>query len=166
MSNARVGGEVDSYCGRCKLKLAHTVLAIASGRIARVRCNTCQSDHALRGLPSADAASRPARTTERPAKVVLSFEDQLASRNVAAAKPYRPQETYADGQVISHPTFGVGFVSAVRGDKVDIVFKASTRTLVQGRGAAPAAKPSYKPAPAPSDGASDKPQAGHEAEAE
>ena len=34
---------------------------------------------------------------------------------------------------LDHPTFGLGFVSAVRIDKIDVTFRAEPRVLVHGR---------------------------------
>ncbi|MFY0576846.1 hypothetical protein ACN28S_23190 [Cystobacter fuscus] len=53
----KVGGEVDAFCTRCRLTLAHTILAMVGTKIARVRCNTCNGDHAFRSAPG---------TTDRP----------------------------------------------------------------------------------------------------
>ena len=37
----RVGSNVDSWCGKCKLMLAHTVEAMVGAQPKRVNCNTC-----------------------------------------------------------------------------------------------------------------------------
>ena len=127
----RVGGEVDSLCGKCKMMLAHTVLAMVGSSIARVRCNTCGADHAYRrGSRTAPSA---ARTTTRAAKVVLGFEAQLQAREGAAARAYSPRSTFQVDELISHPTFGLGIVRVVRRDKVDVTFKTAERTLIHGR---------------------------------
>jgi hypothetical protein len=105
MVTYRVGGEVDAPCARCKLDLAHTILAMVGKRIVRVRCNTCQSDHAYRQTQrrATPAAGRPrASAAER---TVLGFEDQLARADVTNARDYKPAETYAVDQVVRHPTF-------------------------------------------------------------
>ena len=47
----KVGGEVDAFCTRCRLTLAHTILAMVGTKLARVRCNTCNGDHAYRSAP-------------------------------------------------------------------------------------------------------------------
>jgi len=65
--------------------------------------------------------------------VVLSFEEQLAGKDVAHATRYRPQDSYRTGQVIHHPSFGIGIVTAVREDKIDIMFKFAQKTLAQQR---------------------------------
>jgi hypothetical protein len=169
MATHKVGGEVDALCTRCKLTLAHTILAMVGTKIARVRCNTCGGDHAYRAAPgvtdrpSSSGATRAARASTGSAapskaeKVIISFEEQLAGKDVANARQYSPKETFQVDQVIRHPTFGTGFVTAVRGDKVDITFRTDTKTLVHGRGGAPAEKPAFNPPTARATGPADKP---------
>lgn len=164
MATFKVGGEVDAYCTRCKMDLAHTILAMVGTKIARVRCNTCGGDHVYRGTqPSSTAAPRAARPRAAPspsgreAKHVLSFEQQLAGRDVTSAPRYSPQESYQVDQVLQHPSFGLGLVKSVRGDKMEVAFRAETKTLVQGRGGAPAQRPAFQPPSAPRSGPADKP---------
>lgn len=169
MASHKVGGEVDAWCTRCKLTLAHTILAMVGTQIARVRCNTCGGDHAFRSAPgTTDKPSTPKRASSTPSrasrsessseKVVISFEEQLAGKDVANAPTYSPKDTYKVDQVVRHPTFGLGLVTAVRGDKVDIAFKVETKTLVHGRGGAGSAKPTFQPPSAtPPGGPADKP---------
>jgi len=128
----RVGGEVDGFCGRCKMVLAHTVLALVGSSIARVRCNTCQADHAYRKSPAAAAPARRPVASPGP-RVVLDFEAQVRARGAETALSYSPAGTFAVDDLISHPVFGLGIVRAVRRDKVDVAFKAAERTLVHGR---------------------------------
>jgi hypothetical protein len=170
MATQKVGGEVDAQCTRCKLTLAHTILAMVGPKIARVRCNTCGGDHVYRAAPgvtdrpsaSSSSTARAARAATAAAtkaeKVIISFEEQLSGKDVANAPKYSPKDTYQVDQVIQHPTFGTGFVTAVRGDKVDITFRTDTKTLVHGRGGAPAEKPAFSPPNARSTGPADKPQ--------
>jgi hypothetical protein len=171
MATHKVGGEVDAFCTRCKMNLAHTILAMVGTKIARVRCNTCGGDHAYRSPPgstdrpssstrgSTGAARATRSASEKPEKVVISFEEQLAGKDVAGAPKYSPKDTYKVDQVIQHPTFGLGFVTAVRGDKVDVTFKSETKTLVHGRGGAPAERPAFQPPAAKASGPADKPMA-------
>ena len=163
MSNLKVGGEVDGYCTRCRLTLAHTILALVDGKIARVRCNTCGGDHAHRAeastSPSARSGARTqARRPEPTERVVLGFAEQLALRDVSKARPYNIKESFSLDDLVNHPTFGLGIVTAVRGDKMEVAFKADTRTLVQGRGQGVSSKPAYAPPAPPSLGPADKPQ--------
>jgi len=169
MATHKVGGEVDALCTRCKMTLAHTILAMVGPKIARVRCNTCGGDHAYRPAPgstdrpkSSTRSSTPRASTpraEKAEKVVISFEEQLAGKDIANAPKYSPKDTYKVDQVIQHPTFGLGLVTVVRGDKVEVAFKSETKTLVHGRGGAPAERPSFQPPIRGASGPADKPMA-------
>ena len=168
MATHKVGGEVDALCTRCKMTLAHTILAMVGTKIARVRCNTCGGDHAYRAAPGATDRPTASRSTtsrastakaEKAEKVVISFEEQLAGKDIANAPKYSPKDTYKVDQVLQHPTFGLGLVTVVRGDKVDVAFKAETKTLVHGRGGAPAERPAFQPPTRNATGPADKPVA-------
>jgi len=155
MGAYKVGGEVDAFCTACKMLLAHTVLAMVGTKIARVRCNTCGGDHTFRSTPARTRApSAPRAAHER---VVISFEQQLAGKDIAHAPKYSPKDSYRVDQVIDHPTFGLGIIAAVREDKVDVVFKAAQKTLVHGRGETAAPRPAFHPPSPAADEPTDTP---------
>ncbi|MET0402245.1 MAG: hypothetical protein ABW123_07560 [Cystobacter sp.] len=169
----KVGGEVDAFCTRCRLTLAHTILAMVGTKIARVRCNTCNGDHAFRSAPgSTDKPSSSSRSSSGSGtpraprasrssedKVIISFEEQLAGKDIANAPRYSAKESFKVDQVIQHPTFGLGLVTAVRGNKVDITFKSETKTLLHAAGGATTERPAFSPPNAKRAGPADKPMA-------
>jgi hypothetical protein len=158
-TNARVGGEVDAFCTKCELLLAHTILAMVGPKIARVKCNTCKAEHAYRGSVVPKKAAKP-RAARVPAaeKIIIAWEDRLKGHDLTKARTYSPKESFAPEEVMTHPTFGYGIVSAVRGDKIDVAFKAFEKTLLQKRPDGLAARPTYNrnatPAAAPAEDAS------------
>jgi hypothetical protein len=135
----KVGGEVDAFCSRCELVLAHTIHALLAGRPVKVECNTCHSVHRYRSPPGAAARRSSAgggRSAAAPREKaeVADFQQLLAQKNQAAAQPYSPKKRFAVGDVVDHAVFGRGFVSAVRdGDKVEITFRSDVKVLVHGR---------------------------------
>jgi hypothetical protein len=135
----KVGGEVDAFCTRCELSLAHTVHAVVGGKPVKVECNTCHAVHRYRGSAGSGAAPRSAAAkAERPERTrteVVAFDALLAGKRVAEARPYSPKRTYAVDDVVDHPTFGRGFVSAVRdGGKIEVTFRSDVKLLVHARG--------------------------------
>ncbi|HZN92090.1 MAG TPA: hypothetical protein VFB81_05275 [Myxococcales bacterium] len=181
MPTHKVGGEVDAFCTRCKMTLAHTILAMVGQTIARVQCNTCGGQHAFRSAPgsstsrsrssssSSGSTATRAASREPAVKTVIGFEDQLKGKDLTRARKYSVKDTYAVDEVIDHPTFGFGLVKAVRADKVDVAFKASERTLVHGRGGGAPAHPQFSQPQAKISGVADKPlpaQPGEGAEAD
>jgi len=140
----RVGGEVDAFCTKCELLLAHTILAMVGPKIARVRCETCKGEHAYRGAVVPAGAKKP-RAPRAPAaeKVVIAWEERLKGSDLTKARKYSPKESFAPEEVLNHPTFGYGIVTAVRGDKIDVAFKAFEKTLLCKRPDGLAARPTF-----------------------
>jgi hypothetical protein len=134
----KVGGEVDSFCTKCEMALAHTVIAMVDGRPVKVECNTCHGVHRFRGeVPgAATSIARPARiATARPARATISFDEVLRGKDLAMARRYSPKTSYRLDDVIEHPTFGLGWVSAVRdAGKIEVTFRSDVKVLVHGKG--------------------------------
>jgi hypothetical protein len=134
----RVGGEVDSWCTRCEMNLAHTVHAVVDAKPVKVECNTCHAVHRYRPPPGArpvkTVGNRPAVARSVVERKTVSFEELLRERDLASATRYSPKSTYKVDQVIEHPTFGMGFVSAIRdAQKIEVTFKTDVKVLVQGK---------------------------------
>ena len=133
----KVGGEVDAFCTKCELTLAHTIHAVVGGRPVKVECNTCHGVHRYRDANGRATSARPAArgaATARARPEVIGFETLLAGKRTADARTYSPKETYAVDDVVDHPLFGRGFVSAVRdGGKIEITFRSDVKLLVHGR---------------------------------
>jgi hypothetical protein len=171
VADHKVGGDVDAYCTKCKMLLGHTILAMVGKRIARVRCNTCQGEHAYKaGPPGVKAPRARAAAAPREKAEVRPFSDLLAGKDMASARRYSARETFKEGDVLQHPTFGPGLVQGARGDKIDVVFESGEKKLVHGLAAGTKApvefdKPGRRsteeaPAAPGSGGAADKPPPG------
>lgn len=133
----KVGGEVDAFCTRCELTLAHTIHAVVSGSPVKVECNTCHTVHRYRGRPPASSGSGPAARAARETReraAVVAFDALLAAKDVSGAKPYSPRSSFAVDDVVDHPIFGRGFVSAVRdAGKIEVTFRSDVKILVHAR---------------------------------
>lgn len=139
---ARVGGDILSYCGKCKMDLAHVVIAMVDTKPVRVMCKTCRSEHrhkiptgvtagtsaragAKSKTPRASAASR---TTVRAAEY---WEQKLAEKKSESMIPYDVKHTFTAGQVMDHPQFGPGIIQEVkRNGKIVVLFKDGDKILV------------------------------------
>jgi hypothetical protein len=165
-NSIRTGGEIDAFCSKCELNLAHTIVAMVGPKVVKVKCNTCGADHVYRGqqpLVKAQSFAAPkksagVRTPRAQAVVVSTWEERLKGKDVSRARRYSPKETFVLDEVVDHPTLGLGLVTAVRGDKVDIAFKQYDRTLVHGK-PDHAHRPAYAPPRAAgAHGFADKPE--------
>lgn len=149
----RTGGEIDAFCTKCNLNLAHTIIAMVGPKVEKVECNTCRSVHKYRGQQplvkaqsfaapkKASTATKATKTPGSRSRTVITWDEQLKGKDLSRAKKYSPKETFAVDEVVDHPTFGLGLVTAVRGDKVDISFKQEDKTLVHGKGGPAASEP-------------------------
>ena len=140
-SKKRPGGSIDSWCGKCKLILAHTIEAMVGDKPARVHCNTCKAQHSYKPYQPS-GSPRQARQPEagavvgsQPAKPRASrYRALLKGKDLAGAKSYSWNETYSLGDVMEHPTFGVGIATAIKdGAKVEVLFEGGSKVLVHGR---------------------------------
>ncbi len=129
-NKTRTGGTIDSWCGKCKLMLAHTIEAMVGKKPARVHCNTCNSQHAYK-------ASEPGKggTRLQPGKARTSrYKGLLNAGNAETPKPYSPSDKYQAGDVLNHPSFGLGVTTAVKdGTKIEVLFEGGSKLLVHGR---------------------------------
>jgi hypothetical protein len=115
---AKLGQQVDVYCGRCKVERYHTVAALGDGgRIERVVCGYCQSPRKYKD----PAFTTPRRVSAGGAPRRAREIDDRPDPN-AAARAYSPNESFGKGDVIFHSKYGRGRVSEVRGDRIDVKF--------------------------------------------
>ncbi|MBS2013436.1 MAG: hypothetical protein JST00_11140 [Deltaproteobacteria bacterium] len=148
----RAGGEVDSWCTKCKLVLNHRIIAMVQGTPARVECSTCGSHHNFRarapgekapstgtrssGGSSASSGPRSVRGPTKAQQAVMdrerTWEKAIAGKGVHDFRPYRVTEVFAEGDLVRHSKFGDGVVMRVIDPKkVEILFKDEPRTLAQ-----------------------------------
>jgi hypothetical protein len=139
MIHAVVGKNVDSWCARCKLMLAHTIEAIVNHKITRTHCNTCGAQHAYRRTAPGTASARTSRTSSAGGRwrtapsPAVDYQALLRGKEVSNARAYKVTERFQLKEIIHHPTFGLGVVVAVRdANKVDVGFSDGLKTLVQG----------------------------------
>ena len=124
----KTGGTIDSWCGKCKLMLAHTIEAMVRDKPARVHCNTCNSQHVYKSSEPGKTAARTGKT--RPNR----YQGLLKGSNTASPKPYSTSEKYQAGDVLNHPSFGMGVATAVKdGSKIEVLFETGPKLLVHGR---------------------------------
>ncbi|MBI5507829.1 MAG: hypothetical protein HY903_03640 [Deltaproteobacteria bacterium] len=127
------GADVDAFCSRCNLELAHVIIAMDGKKIVRVQCHTCKTVHAYRS--GAPQKREPAQGGRRSAAISHSDYDKvMRGRDVSRAKPYRPRERFAVDDIVSHVTFGLGAVMKVLADdKIEVAFPIGIKVLVHGR---------------------------------
>jgi hypothetical protein len=136
-----VSKDVDSWCTKCKLVLAHTIEAVVDGRITRVHCNTCGGQHAYRtsapgttgGSGTRSRAKRTTHTRTPPAAGL--YADLVRGRDANTARAFSATERFAAGELIRHSSFGLGVVTALKDvNKIEVLFADGAKTLIHQRG--------------------------------
>src|SRR3989338_6304790 len=89
----KVGGYMKYYCSRCKLELGHTVVAMINNQPARVKCDTCKTEHNYRVKKNIDQILRHEPQKIRPKTYHPElYQQKLKEASSKAPKPYRIDE--------------------------------------------------------------------------
>lgn len=133
-----VGDNIDSYCLKCKLVLAHVIMFKVDGVINRVKCKTCGAEHKYRGTAIPGVKKTAAARGKKPVAAKATADDaplrwNLKSRNMppeTSIPDYSVKDTYKVNNVFNHPTFGIGFVEKVASDtSVFVLFRDAVRLM-------------------------------------
>lgn len=135
MTGYSVGKEVLSYCGKCKLPLAHIITVMKSAKtIAKVECKTCKTTHAYKD-PAVSSTTKRKATEKTRAKTVSVADLWMEKMGQAKSKskPYTIKTGFDLGDIIDHKKFGPGIVDQVQDDKIEVIFRFEIKTLVHNR---------------------------------
>lgn len=126
--NERTGTEIVSVCTKCKLPLAHTIVAMDGEKIRKVRCNTCGSEHRFVSGESPKRALRAKPDSKN------KWEALLSSAPSERRVPYSVSSKFREKDLIDHPFFGVGIiVEVMNGNKMRVIFQEGEKILACGR---------------------------------
>lgn len=139
-----VGKNIDTFCSRCRLQLAHIVLYEVGGSVHGVKCKTCGSEHRYHGprpekrreIPAGRRPGNDSAKTQRPVRPVDSrqWEQRNASKTPdAVVWDYKWTENYEKGDVIAHPQFGRGFVEKVSADSMEVLYREGRKQMAINR---------------------------------
>lgn len=137
------GDEVDSKCTKCKLILNHVIVAMVGDKIARVKCLTCNGEHAYRPPPSASEATAAKRRAERKAikaeplggrSTPEEYEELMLGKDTSKAVAYSIKMELKLDDLIDHSKFGIGCVTEIReNSKAHVAFPEGGRVLIYNR---------------------------------
>ena len=140
------GDILDANCTKCRVLTNHTIVALVEGRIARVKCNTCGSEHnyhapkevktpAVRRVTSTrEKTSSPTSTKKDTTPHYLEqWEATLAGKDITKVIEYDMAGKFVKDSIVGHPSFGIGIVTMTAGNKMDVLFKDGPRLLRCGK---------------------------------
>ncbi|WP_305044148.1 hypothetical protein [Geoalkalibacter sp.] len=132
-----VGGHIDANCTRCRMLTNHTIVALVAERPVRVQCNTCGGMHGYRAPKAAPQprTSSPRIPSDKPKARTKSADQEhwsraLAERDASTARVYGMDETFRADELVRHPQFGLGLVTATfKPNKMEVLFEQGRKTL-------------------------------------
>ena len=123
-TKAKVGGDIDSWCGRCGDTTTHSIVAMVGDDPKQVLCQVCGSRHTHRTTPArratASASAAPTEVDDTPradpdakrrAAVLRALGDEVNA--AAQVREFDPKERYKAGEIIVHPEYGRGKIENV-----------------------------------------------------
>ena len=134
MSNKQLsaGDHITSKCTKCKDSMNHTIVAMVGGRIAKVECNTCGGVHNYRqtALKKPAVKRKTGSTRPKTGKIETEWEDLLKDLDPTTATLYNMQMTIESGDLIQHPSFGLGrVINVIKPNKMEVYFSGGVKLL-------------------------------------
>ena len=135
MSNKQfsAGDHITSKCTKCKDTTNHTIVAMVGDTVARVECNTCSGIHNYRSTVVKKTATRSKTGGTKPAKaskIETDWENLTNSTDSTAAIPYNIKMSIKHGDLIQHPSFGLGrVINTIKPNKMEVFFRNGTKML-------------------------------------
>jgi hypothetical protein len=136
-----VGSDIEALCGKCG-DVWHVVAAKGGDNIVKVVCKQCGQQHRYKPPPGKASANEkpkkaatPRAVGEKKARSASSKapREDAPSVKVDESKPprvYKPTDTYAPGERITHPSFGTGVVENLPGPgKIQVFFPGGRKIL-------------------------------------
>jgi hypothetical protein len=119
-----VGGDVESWCGKCGESTTHSIVAMVGTEPKQVLCQVCGSRHTHRTGPARTRTSSGAATSageDRPRAVDPEAQKRAAElralgeevASAATVRVFDPKERYKAGEIIVHAEFGRGKIENV-----------------------------------------------------
>ncbi|MBU0729480.1 MAG: hypothetical protein KKE17_07465 [Proteobacteria bacterium] len=134
------GEEIDSGCLKCKTLTNHTIIAKVEEKIIKVQCNVCGGRHNYRPAEPAttkkksDSAKGPASKTPTSRSIKTANDNYskiLKGRSIDQAIPYTMTSLFDTNDLVNHPTFGLGIVTAtISPNKIELTFNEGPKIFI------------------------------------
>ncbi len=131
-----VGGDIESMCTKCREVRNHTIVAMVENKVARVECNTCGGVHNYRPPKNAatprtrKASDAPKRKSSRASADQEQWEKAVAGKGPGEVRSYDMGAGYKADELVEHPTFGLGIVTATfKPNKMEVLFQDGRKTM-------------------------------------
>lgn len=135
-------------CKKCQCGRYHVVIAHSSKTSAKVECEVCKSKKTFKLASAKKSSSSKSRVTTGAAAAKKTRGGSKASAGKHLEKfvelkhqfgggtvlPYKMTVRFVVNSAIEHPKFGLGIVTEVGSQSIQVTFQDEDRSLVHGRG--------------------------------
>jgi hypothetical protein len=129
-----VGAEVEAHCPKCRTDTAHVVVSKYEDEIRRVQCNPCGDVHPYRKPRGESGEETEEPAPKKKAQKAKPTWEQVMAKSKKQPRAYAIGEFFKEMEILSHPKFGVGYVTENIGDdKIEVTFQSDKRVLVHNR---------------------------------
>jgi hypothetical protein len=128
-----VAQKIYHFCKKCDCERYHVVLSHSDPLTAKIQCEVCQkkSTLSLKKKKPASASKRKNLTVSKASTPEKWHE--IVTGHSGETKPYDQKQKYTANSKIEHARFGVGVVTTVIGNQIDVIFREGTKSLVHNR---------------------------------
>lgn len=122
-------------CKKCGVDRYHTVIHHLSSTSCKLECEVCKSKKVFK---LQERKTPPKKTSSRVKKVSVKtggteFEELKTRFNGKEPLPYQMSTKFPAETPISHPKFGLGFITSSSPFSIEVVFEDGKRSLVHNR---------------------------------
>lgn len=124
-------------CKKCEAERYHRVLAHKTETSAKIECEICGSKktYSLKKKTTTAKKKTSATTKKRASKTIAptlwaDLNEKFGSKD---AQSYNFKNTYEANTILDHAKFGIGYITKVEGQKMEVVFQDQVRQMVHGR---------------------------------
>lgn len=127
-----VASRTYAECKKCGVERFHIVLAHPTASSAKIECEVCHAKRTLK-LDSPKKKAKTGTKKPRASSTANRWEEVSKFLNEKSKQTYSMKSAFVLHTTIDHPKFGLGVVTAIAGQSMEVVFADATRSLVHNR---------------------------------
>jgi hypothetical protein len=128
-----VAKKIFHFCKKCNADRYQVVLSHTNKTTAKLECEVCKAKSTFKlAAPKKPGAKVTVKKGRRTASINSRWNEM--KDKAPDAVPYTMKGKFAEGAALSHPKFGLGFVTIAQALSIQVLFEDEERNLVHNRG--------------------------------
>jgi hypothetical protein len=126
-----VAQKVFQFCKKCDCERYHVVLTHTDSQSAKLECEVCKKKSTL-SIKKKKKTTKPRKAAAPKVSSAEKWTDLVAGHS-GPSSPYNQKTKYSSNTKIEHARFGVGLVTTVVGNQMEVVFQEGIKSLIHNR---------------------------------